>query len=38
MVTKLERKFEGVKRDVRIARDRILQQATADLYELRAGR
>ncbi|KAF7970740.1 hypothetical protein HWV62_23136 [Athelia sp. TMB] len=30
MVTKLEKKFEGVKRDVRIARDRILQQAAAD--------
>lgn len=37
MVSKLEKKFEGVKREVRVARDRILREAAADLHQLRSG-
>lgn len=38
MVYKLAKKFEGVKRDVCVARDRILCEAASDLRELHAGR
>jgi hypothetical protein len=37
VVRNLSNKFEGVKKDVRVGRDRILREAASDLHEIRGN-